>query len=408
MADMLKRSVYSIAFSSHWGRQMRFITGPRQSGKTTLSQMKLSEENSGQLYYLWDRKTIRDRYKQNELFFTQDLPPSSQKKHWVCFDEIHKIPKWKNILKGIFDAAEDHYQFIVTGSAKLSLSKKAGDSLAGRYFAFHLFPLNFREVIGKPEIKTDSAQNPLPFILEKLNTHHQQHAALQKLLDYSGFPEPFTHQSKPFLKKWSHDYLDRVINEDIGLLTKIVDRDRLNDLYQLLPEMIGNPISENSLASHLETSPPTIKSYLTRLEDFYLAFRLTPYFKNIKRSLLKASKWYLYDWTRIEDPGKRFENLIAVELFSLIHLWKDLTGELFSLCYTRDKMKQETDFLIVKNNKPWLLVEAKLSDGTVENHHIQTALALGNIPVVQVCFQKDIALQQTKNVFRVSADKFLG
>jgi len=105
-----------------------------------------------------------------------------------------------------------------------------------------------------------------------------------------------------------------VITEDIGLLSRITDREKIHDLYQLFPEMIGSPVSENSLASHLESNPVTIKNYLKKLQDFYLAFKITPYSRNIKRSLLKASKWYLYDWARIRDPHKRFENYVAVEL----------------------------------------------------------------------------------------------
>ena len=120
---------------------MRFITGPRQVGKTTLARQKLTEAMSQPLYYLWDLRDVRRRYKDNELFFTADMIPSENKELWVCFDEVHKMPKWKNILKAAFDETSDRYHFIVTGSAKLDIVKRAGDSLAGRYFTFHLMPL---------------------------------------------------------------------------------------------------------------------------------------------------------------------------------------------------------------------------------------------------------------------------
>ena len=109
---MIRRNLYDIAFSDRWGRQMRFITGPRQVGKTTIARQKLSDENSGQLYYLWDLRSIRQRYKANELFFKADAMDSSQKL-WVCFDETHKMPKWKNILKAAFDETSDKYQVTV-------------------------------------------------------------------------------------------------------------------------------------------------------------------------------------------------------------------------------------------------------------------------------------------------------
>lgn len=404
---MIERSQYPIIFSPEWGRQMRFITGPRQSGKTTLSKIKLARENAEKLYYLWDLRSVRQRYKASELFFTEDMPAVKNKKLWVCFDEIHKMPKWKNILKGIFDQTQDYYQFIVTGSAKLDISKRAGDSLSGRYFTFHLFPLTLKEVSGNPAINTHETDSVMDFVVSKLGKNMKA-GALGSLLEYSGFPEPFVRQSKVFQNKWSRDYLDRVIREDIGTLTRIVDRDSLYDLYKLLPEMIGSPVSENSLASHLETSPLTVKNYLKRMEDFYLAFKLPPYSKNIKRALLKASKWYLFDWTAINDSAKRFENFVAVELYTLLNLWADLTGKNYALHYVRDKAKKETDFLIIKENKPWLMIEAKLTDSPVENHHILISRILGDIPVVQLCLQENISSQQKKNIFRLSASKFFG
>ena len=132
-----------------------------------------------------------------------------------------------------------------------------------------------------------------------------------------------------------------------------------------------------------------------------------PYSRNIKRALLKASKWYLYDWTRIKDPYKRFENYIAVELNSRVSAWQDLTGMEFNLSYIRNKNKQETDFLILKERKPWLMVEAKYSDAPIESHHIAVSNILGGIPVVQVCFENNVASQEKKNAFRVSASRLL-
>lgn len=400
---MIDRALYKIAFSEEWGRQMRCITGPRQSGKTTLSQLKLKAENNAELYYLWDLRSVRNRYKQNELFFTQDNPPGQQKK-WVCFDEIHKMPKWKNILKGIYDSTHEHYHFIITGSAKLDISRRAGDSLAGRYFTFHLLPLTLSELTGSNMFSFTSAKE---MIQRRLDTRPKTSDGLSFLLEYSGFPEPFLKQSQKFHAKWSQDYLDTVIKEDISILTRISDQENLYDLYFLLPEMVSNPISISSLASHLEVSPPTIKNHLRRLEEFYLTFRIYPYSKNIKRSLLKSPKCYLYNWSQIKDPGKRFENFTAVQLLAWIYLWRDATGENIGLFYTRNKQKEETDFLLTKNDRPWLLIEAKYSDGTIESHHFKTQTMLGGIPFLQLCREESIASLQTKDSFRLSASRFL-
>ena len=403
---MIERILYNLAFSDEWGRQMRFITGPRQSGKTTLAKLKLEHENTLPLYYLWDLRSVRNRYKDNELFFTQDKTPSARKS-WVCFDEIHKMPKWKNILKGIYDSSFENYNFIITGSAKFNISRRAGDSLSGRYFTFHLFPLCLSEIVDAKSFLPPSSLTAEDFIKRKMDYSVDAQEKFMLLLEYGGFPEPFIKQSKKFQTKWSQDYLDTVIREDIGELTRIIDREYLYDLYKLLPEMVASPISESSLASHLEVSPPTVKNYLRKLEDFYLTFRVHPYSKNIKRSLLKASKCYLYDWTSIKDIGKKFENYIAVELKTQINFWNDASGKNYSLFYIRDKEKKEVDFLVTLDNKPWLLIETKCSDSPVEKHCFTVQKMLGAIPLVQICMEKNVCSLQKKNVYRISAARFL-
>jgi uncharacterized protein len=402
---MIQRHLYETVFAQEWGRQMRFITGPRQVGKTTLARQKLAAEHTGNLYYLWDLRSVRQRYKENELFFTADAMPG-KKRLWVCFDEIHKMPKWKNMLKGIFDETAGRYGFIITGSAKLNLLRHAGDSLAGRYFTFHLLPLTLSEINKrKPR---PAAADPQTFIRQALDGPPAPHDSLTALLEHSGFPEPFLHQSKRFHNKWALEYVETVVREDIGSLTRIVEREHLFDLQHLLPEMVGSPLSVASLASHVQASHVTVKNYLRRLEDFYLAFCLRPYSTNIKRSLLKAGKYYLYDWSRIPDAAARFENLVACELNARLHLWSEAAGQGYGLFYIRNKQKQETDFLITRSEKPWLLVETKLKDGPIDRHHFETAAALGDIAFVQVCREPGIACLQKKNACRISADRLFG
>jgi predicted AAA+ superfamily ATPase len=403
---MIDRELFSVAFGETWGRQMRFISGPRQAGKTTLALQKLKAEKCEQLYYLWDLRRTRNRYKDNELFFTADCQIGATGA-WVCFDEIHKLPKWKNILKAVFDATGDRFRFIVTGSAKLNLLKRAGDSLAGRYFTFHLLPLTLREIAGAKLPALTVPETARAFIEERLSRPAGERGALEALLKFGGFPEPFLRQSRPFYRKWAADYLETVIREDIGSLTRIVEREYVYSLYQLLPEFTGSPISESSLAAHLQVSPVTLKNYLRRLEDFYLGFSVPPYFRNIKRALLKARKFYLFDWARMNDPAKRYETFVACQLRARLMLWSDASGESFDLYYVRNKQKQETDFLIVRQGSPWLLVETKLTDGPVEAHHQVTSQALGGIPIVQLCLEEGVAAQQTPVVYRLSAARLL-
>lgn len=402
---MLKRALFDVAFSDNWGRQMRFITGPRQCGKTTLAKAQLKETECAALYYAWDERRVRERYKVDELFFQSDRAPRATPA-WVCFDEIHKMPRWKNILKGIFDATEDRYRFVITGSAKFDMFRRAGDSLSGRFFSFHLFPLLLAETLHRAAVAPPPPE-ALDWVRQRLDSPPAPQQHLRDLLAFSGFPEPCLQQSTPFLAKWSREYLDSIVRDDIGALTRIIDKEHLVDLYHLLPEMVGSPLSEHSLASHLQLNPLTIKNHLKRLRDFYLTFRLPPYSKNIKRSLLKASKTYLFDWTRVPSAGPRFENFLAVELLSRLSLWTDATGEPYDLTYLRTREKEETDFLILRERRPWLMVEAKISDSPVESHHRRLQKEVGSIPLVQVCQEEGVARVEAHHIFRLSAQRFL-
>lgn len=405
---MIKRTLYTIAFNKVWGRQMRFIVGPRQAGKTTIAKAKLSEEKDSNLYYLWDSQEIRKRYRQSELFFSTDMPLSQNKKHWLCFDEIHKMPKWKNIVKSIFDQTEKNFFFIVTGSSKLNITKSAGDSLSGRYFNFTLFPLTLREVLEKPEINIKHyTVNPikmLNMILSLKNQDNFKH--LEDLFKYSGFPEPFLSKSLLFCSKWQESYIDKVINEDIGLLTRIEDREKLFSLYNLIPEFVGSILSENSISKHLGSNPVSVKNYLKRLADFWLLFKICPYSKNIKRAIRKSSKWYLFDWTKVNNEAAKFENYVAVELFALTKYISNMTNDKYSLSFVRDKNKNEVDFLILRNHSPWLMIESKLSDRPLDKHLYSLSEQLGNIPILQLCKEPNINIQIKKNVFKFSADRF--
>jgi predicted AAA+ superfamily ATPase len=400
---IVDRHLGRVAFDSEWGRQMRFIAGPRQAGKTTLARRQLESAHCEALYYLWDDRAVRLRARSDARFFLADVPPG-RRPVWICLDEIHKFPGWKNTLKAAFDGVGDDFRFIVTGSAKLDWMRRAGDSLAGRYFTFHLMPLFLSELAGHPS-DPGSPSGDAEAWLQDHASGVPANGELSGLLQFGGFPEPCLRQSARFLRRWRAEYADSVIREDLASLTRVTDRERVRELYDLLPGMVGSPISESSMGAHIQVSPPTAKSHLQRLGDFYLAFPLRPWSRNIKRSLLKAAKYYLYDWTAVEQEGARFENWVACELRGRALLWSDQTGEEFSLHYVRNKQKQETDFLVVRNRRPWMLVEAKVSDGPPDGHHEATRLALGGIPFCQVCRQPDVSVKVRPGIWRVSADR---
>lgn len=113
---------------------------------------------------------------------------------------------------------------------------------------------------------------------------------------------------------------------------------------------------------------------MTVLNALYFSFSITPWSTNVARGLIKEPKYYLWDWSIIEDPGQRFENLTACALLKAVDFWNDHGMGKFGLHFVRDRDGREVDFLITKKGTPWILLECKLSNQTLAaalHHHSQ-------------------------------------
>jgi len=134
----------------------------------------------------------------------------------------------------------------------------------------------------------------------------------------------------------------------------------IETLAMLLPERVGSPLSINALREDLGVNFMTVQSWLEALERLYFIFKIRPYAGRLARTLRREEKVYLFDFSTIEEPGARFENLVALHLYKLCDAWTDWGFGDFTLYYVRDREKREVDFLITDNQKPYALVEAKL------------------------------------------------
>ncbi len=400
---MIKRKFLDIVADEDFGRQMRFIAGPRQVGKTTLAKNILKDKCCEQLYYNWDDKSVRSAYRNDQDFYLRDLAAIKAKQPWICFDEIHKVHNWKNILKAYFDRNEGQLHTLVTGSARLDLFRKSGDSLTGRYFLFHLLPVTLRELLSNDQ--SQFTMDAREFIAQRLMAGTEQIAAFQQLLKFSGFPEPLSKDREDFHKIWQRDYLDTIIYEDLREISMVRDLENIANLVTLLPDAVGSPLSINKMSKTLELNFATVKNYIQYLELSYLIFTLQPYSKKLKNSVKKERKLYFYDWTRVTNPAFRFENYVAVELQALISSWHDAGIVDAELCYVRTQDGKETDFLIVINAQPWLLIEAKYSSDSIDAHHYRHAQALG-VPYVQLVAETRETLRRHEDYYVVSAARF--
>ncbi len=386
---------------------MSFIAGPRQIGKTTLLKEYLKFEGHEDLYFNWDVLAIRRAYRQNADFFIPPMLSWPQKELLpVVFDELHKYPKWKSHLKGLFDTWKGRVRFIVTGSARLDFMRKSGDSLVGRYFLFRKLPLHPREMIrilapsslwlpGQP---FDSFARPSSAFRE----------AAQQLFELNGFPEPLFTGSKAFLQRWQTEHLTLLVTEDLADLTKIEKILRVEELAELLPNRVGSPLNIQSVARDLEANFPSIKRWLEALELVYLIFRIPPYSRKLARAIRKEQKLYFWDWSLVNELGARFENMLAVYLARAVSSWNERGLGKYELHYVRTRDGIEVDFLITQAGKPMMLIEAKLSDDQVPSSLLQMKDKLA-VPQALVVTQKpDIfRMHREPGVWSVSIERFL-
>src|SRR4030067_3506278 len=168
-------------------KSMIFIAGPRKAGKTTLSRL-IAQSFANNYYFNWDIPENRRLFFETPAFF-EGVRRKDTSTPLIILDEIHKYKDWKNYLKGIYDQFHENYQFIVSGSGRLDIYQKGGDSLAGRYCIVHLFPFTIVELAHNRSISIETfLKDPLHISMEQAKRNKEIWNMLSSL---SGFPEPY-------------------------------------------------------------------------------------------------------------------------------------------------------------------------------------------------------------------------
>ncbi|MBL9037657.1 MAG: ATP-binding protein [Archangium sp.] len=308
--------------------KMVFLGGPRQVGKTTLAR---SLPGGVEGYLNWD--IAEDRH----ALLSRTLPVA---KLWV-FDELHKFRGWRGYLKGLFDKTHGDPPILVTGSARLDWYRYGGDSLQGRYHYLRLHPFSFREL-------------------------GSEKGTVEALFHKGGFPEPFLKLDARGARRWSLEYRSRLLRDDVQGVENLTDLGRLELLMATLPERVGSPLSINAIREDLQVSHQTIARWLDVFERVYAIFRLPPFGAPRLRAVKKEQKHYHFDWTLVQEPAARFENLVASHLLKWVHHQVDVEGRDLELRYFRDVDGREVDFIVVESRKPILAVECKSTAGQLD------------------------------------------
>lgn len=309
-------------------RKMVFIAGPRQVGKTTLAKYLLGSQKG---LLNWD--VPEDR----EAILKREFPPVD----FLTFDEIHKYRSWRNYLKGLYDKIGSTHKILVTGSAKLDYYRYGGDSLQGRYHFLRLHPFSIAEL-------NISGTNDM-----------------MDLLQLGGFPEPFLSGSEVEARRWSREYRQRLLNEEVGSLENVSDVGNLELLSLRLPQLVGSPLSINAIREDLQVSHKTVSKWISILERLYAVVRIPPFGAPRIRAVKKEQKHYHYDWSLVPELPLRFENMAALHLLKWIHFQQDAMGREMELRYFRDVDGREVDFVITENLSPILLIEIKWNDAGI-------------------------------------------
>ena len=356
-----------------------FITGPRQVGKTWLAH-DIAKEFSYPVYLNYDSRFDREVIEKEGWLASTDL---------VIFDEIHKMPGWKTYIKGVFDTKPKKLKILVTGSARLEYFRQTGDSLSGRFFTHRLFPFSPGEVAASGTA-----------------------VDIDRLINRSGFPEPFLAEDDTFAQRWRKQYVDGLIREDILDFKKISDFKSIQLCLELLRNRVGSPVSYSSIARDIGIAPNTVKNYIQILEELYILFRVPPFTGDsagqegsIARSIRKEPKIYFFDTALVEgDDGIKFENLTALTLAKEAAADEDLRGLSAALRYIRTKDGREVDFCYVRNGKAMFLLETKYSDSNISNNLHYFCSRYG-IPGIQLV--KNLKRERQEGIEVRAADSWL-
>ena len=326
-------------------KKLVLLVGPRQSGKTWLAK-DIAREFKNSIYLNYDQLMDRKIMLNQAWLDTTDL---------LILDELHKMPDWKNFLKGVYDTKPEH----------------------------SLVPISLAEL-----------------------TQVSESISIDNLIERGGFPEPYFAENEIDADRWRLQYINSLLSTDVFELDAIQNIKAMKLVFELLRSRVGSPVSYQSLAEDVAVSPVTIKKYIQILEALFIVFSVTPYSKNIARSLLKEPKIYFYDTGLVQgDDGVKLENLVAISLLKHALGKTDSLGQETALHYLRTKEGVEVDFALASAGVLEMMIEVKLSDVTPAKSLIKFSEKYG-YPACQIVKSLRNEYQQ-KGVRILKAEQFL-
>lgn len=352
-------------------KEITLITGPRQVGKTTLMgqlREELEKKSEKTLLLDLDREQDRPFFDSQSRLIQKIQYEIGEGKGYVFIDEMQRKENAGFFLKGIYDM-DLPYKFIVSGSGSLELKEKIHESLTGRKRVFELFPLSFEEYVNfKTDYKYTTSSNTIRELATFFDVYKElAQQYLEEYLNFGGYPrvvlEPEISQKRAAIDEIYRSYLEK----DISYLLNIQKIESLTQLVRILASQAGNLVNVSELSSTLGIAVQTVKDYLWYLEKTFIVQRVSPFFKNIRKEITKASEYYFIDLGLRNYTLNQFGNALNTISTGLLFenfVYRSLRENIYlsptTIHFWRSKDKAEVD-LIINTGNAVIPVEVKYS-----------------------------------------------
>lgn len=298
------------------------ITGPRQSGKTTLLKQLFSDFP----YFSMETPDIRQRVKEDPKALFK------QYGHQLLIDEVQRVPELLSYLQTIVDE-DATAQFVLSGSHNMLMMEQVSQSLAGRSAIFYLLPFSIAE-LNQANISTNS---------------------YEELIQKGSYPRIYDKNLPP--NRFYADYIETYVQRDVRQIKNIGNLNHFQRFLAICAGHIGQTINYAQLANDTGVSVTTINNWLSVLETSFVVYQLKPYYRNFNKRITKATKLYFYDTglacalLRIQSEqalinyyqkGALFENFVLNEICKQYYN----QGERPPIYYWRDHKKKEIDLIL--------------------------------------------------------------
>lgn len=353
---MIKRELFKTIMPYLDEKEIILIAGPRQAGKTTLLKMikdHLEKKQKKTIFFNLDIEKDKQYFTTQEALIAQIKLYLGNNQGFIFIDEIQRKENAGLFLKGIYDMNLP-YKFIVSGSGSLELKEKIHESLSGRKLIFTLNTLSLKELIN---YRTDYLyENDLTgfFQIDKIKSSQ----ILQEYLSFGGYPRIVITEEIEKKRLIINEIFQSYLEKDIVYFLGLKKSDEFINLTKIISSQVGQLVNITELSQTLGLSAKTVKLYLWYLEKTFILRKVTPFFSNLRKEIIKMPIYYFFDiglrnfainhfdnLDKIAQSGFLFQNFVA----NLINPKLNNTSN--SLHFWRTQDKSEVDFIVNKGSE---------------------------------------------------------